>query len=457
MADSLPALVIGAGVSGLACACALRKSGVDAHVLEASPRAGGVIESVRRDGFLLELGPQSFSGTAPLLDLCRELGIESQLQRAPERAPRFVLIDGALRPVPLSPPAFFSSSFVGAGTKLAILRDLFGRTSPPVAEESIGAFVRRKFSPELLEKLIGPFVSGIYAGDPEKLSLSAAFPQLYEAEASAGSVLRGVMRASKRNKSAGQQRPLLLSFRDGNETLPRTIAQKLGSALHLGARVSTVRCSSPASTFFVTASVDGSERVLTTQNLILASPTDVAATLLVELSREFRTTLAEVEYAPVAVVSLGYRKSDVGRSLEGFGFLVPRSAGLQILGSVWNSSLFPGRAPDGHALLTSFVGGATNPPAARFSPAQLTALVHRELSPILKITNPPVFSHVTVYERAIPQYNLGHATRMKTLDTISAQCPGLFFAGNYLRGPAIGACAEQAQEVAAQVVRRLNP
>jgi oxygen-dependent protoporphyrinogen oxidase len=128
------------------------------------------------------------------------------------------LIDGALRPVPLSPPAFFSSSLVSAGTKLAFLRDLFGRTAPPVAEESIGAFVRRKFSPELLEKLVGPFVSGIYAGDPEKLSLSAAFPQIYEAEASGGGVLRGFLRASKRNKSAGQQRPALLSFRKRNSS-----------------------------------------------------------------------------------------------------------------------------------------------------------------------------------------------------------------------------------------------
>jgi protoporphyrinogen/coproporphyrinogen III oxidase len=456
MTDSLSALVVGAGISGLACAHALRKSGVDAHVLEASPRVGGLIQSVRQDGFLLECGPQSFSGTGPLLQLCRELGIENQLLRAPEHAPRFVLIGGGLRPVPLSPPAFFLSGFVSAGTKWAILRDMFGRSTPSAAEESITAFVCRKFSPELLEKLVGPFVSGIYAGDPEKLSLSAAFPQLREAEASAGSVVRGMIRAAKRDRTAGQQRRELLSFRDGNETLPRALAEKLGTALHLGARVSAIRCPAPAQ-FVVTASINGSERTFATPNLILATPTEAAATLLSELSPEFHAPLDGIEYAPVAVVSLGYRKSDVRRSLEGFGFLVPRSAGLQILGSVWNSSLFPGRAPDGHALLTSFVGGATNPAAVRLSPDQLTALVHRELSPILKLAQPPVFSHATVYERAIPQYNLGHATRMKTLDTISAKLPGLFFAGNYLRGPAIGACVEHAQELAAQAIRRLKP
>ena len=456
MADSFSALVIGAGISGLACAYVLRKSGVDAHLLEASPRAGGVIRSVRQDGFLLELGPQSFGGTAPLLQFCRELGIASQLEYAPERAPRFVLIDGALRPVPLNPPAFFLSSFVGIGTKLTILREMFGRTTPPAAEESISAFIRRKFSPDLLDKLVGPFVSGIYAGDPEKLSLSAAFPQLHEAEASAGSVLRGMIRAARRDKKAGQPRRELLSFRDGNETLPRTLAEKLGTALHLGVRVSTIHCSAP-SQFRVTTSTDGSERVFATQNLILATPADDAATLLSELTRDFQPPLTEIEYAPVAVISLGYRKSDFGHSLEGFGFLVPRSAGLQILGSVWNSSLFPSRAPDGQVLLTTFVGGATNPAVARLSPNQLVALVHRELTPILKIAQPPLFSQATVYERAIPQYNLVHANRMKTLHTTTARFPGLFFAGNYLRGPAIASCIERAQEVASQVLSRLNP
>jgi oxygen-dependent protoporphyrinogen oxidase len=455
MADSLPALVVGAGISGLACAHALRQSGVDAHVLEASSRAGGTIQSIHRDGFLLELGPQSFSGTAPLLQLCRDLAIEGQLAEAPPRAPRYVLIDGALRPVPLSPPAFFSSGFVGVRTKWAILRDALGRSAPPAQEESVAAFVRRKFSAELLERLVGPFVSGIYAGDPEKLSLAAAFPQLHEAEESAGSVVRGMIRAAKRHKQSGQQRPALLSFRDGNATLPGALAKKLGSPLHLGAHVSTIRRSSRPEQFLVNTSVNGTERTFSTHNLVLATPTDVAARLLADLSRDFCTPLAEIEYAPVAVVSLGYRASDISHSLDGFGFLIPRSSGLQILGSVWNSSLFPGRTPTGNVLLTSFVGGAANPAAARLLPEQLVATVHRELSPILEIAQPPGFSHTTVYERAIPQYNLGHLARIKALEATRANFPGLFFAGNYLRGPAIGACVEQAQAVASQILRRL--
>jgi protoporphyrinogen/coproporphyrinogen III oxidase len=455
VADSLPALVIGAGISGLACAYALRQSGIDAHMLEAAPSAGGIIQSVQHDGFLLELGPQSFSATTSLLQLCRDLAIADQLVEAPPRSPRFVLIDGVLRPVPLSPPALFSSGFVGTSTKWAILRDACGRTAPPAEEESIAAFVRRKFSPELLEKLVGPFVSGIYAGDPEKLSLRAAFPQLYEAEATAGSVVRGMMRATKGKKGPGQQRPALLSFRDGNAGLPRAIAGKLGSALHLNARVNAIQRSSPTGQFLVSATVEGAKRSFTTENLVLAAPTDEVAALLADVSSEFQRPLTEIEYAPVAVVPLGYRTSDIGRPLDGFGFLVPRSSGLQILGSVWNSSLFPGRTPAGHALLTSFVGGATNPGAVRLSSQQLASIVHRELSPILKIAQPPVFSHGAVYERAIPQYNLGHLRRLSALEATRANIPGLFFAGNYLRGPAIGACVEQAHAVAAQISSRL--
>jgi oxygen-dependent protoporphyrinogen oxidase len=457
MADSLPALVVGAGISGLVCAHTLRSSGVDAHVLEASQRPGGLIESLRKDGFLLELGPQSFSTTEPLHRLCQDLGIERQLVEAPPRVPRFVLIAGALQPVPLSPPAFFASSLVSSATKWSILRDIFGRSSPPVEEESISAFVRRKFSAELLEKLAGPFVSGIYAGDPDKLSLRAAFPQLYEAELSAGSVVRGVIRSARQSKQPGERRRTVQSFQEGNETLIRVLAQKLGSALHLGTRVTAIKLSSRPPQFTVSALVNGSELIFAAQNLILAVPTDAAAVLLAGLSADLSRALGAIEYAPVAVVSLAYRKSDIGHDLAGLGFLVPRSAGLQVLGSVWNSSLFPARAPDEHVLITSFVGGATNPAALSLGAEQLAALVHREIGPILGCAHPPSCSHVKLCERAIPQYNLGHLERMAAIEKTRSSFPGLIFAGNYLRGPAVGACVEQAQVVASQVIRRLKP
>jgi protoporphyrinogen/coproporphyrinogen III oxidase len=176
--------------------------------------------------------------------------------------------------------------------------------------------------------------------------------------------------------------------------------------------------------------------------LVLATPANVAGALLRDVNAAFEPVLAGIEYAPVAVVSLGYRRQDVGHSLDGFGFLVPRSSGLRVLGSVWNSSLFPERAPAGHVLLTSFVGGATDPGAAKLSSDELAALAHREVAPFLQIRAAPVFSHVQVYRRALPQYNLGHEEHLIALERLRGALPGLFLVGNYFRGPAIGNCVE---------------
>jgi oxygen-dependent protoporphyrinogen oxidase len=450
------ALVVGGGISGLVCAYSLRKAGIDAQLLEASSRPGGVIRSERRDGFLVELGPQSFSGTAPLLELCRELAIDGQLMQAPPRAPRYVLVGGALRKVPLSPPAFFVSSLLSAVAKWRVLRDLLGTSQPPEHDESVAAFVRRKFSPEMLEKLVGPFVSGIYAGDPEQLSLRAAFPQLNEAEKSAGSVLRGMMRAAKAKKGP-RERPALLSFREGNETLIRALATRLGPALRCGVEVRGIRLGNAgaADKFEAHFTADGHKEIIGAGNLVVAAPTNVASKLLGGPDISFERPLGGIAYAPVAIVSLGYRKSDVGHPLEGFGFLVPRSAGLEILGSVWNSSLFPNRAPDGKVLLTSFVGGATNPQAVRRSSEALASLVHREIAPVLEIRQEPVFSNVEIYHRAIPQYNLGHGERIAALEALRAKYPGLWLTGNYLRGPAIGSCVEQALTVAGEISKQV--
>ena len=443
MTSSVPAIVVGAGISGLVCAYALRKGGVEAQVLDASPRAGGVIGSEVRNGFLLELGPQSFSGTAVLRSLCTELGIADQLVHAPPGAPRYVLIEGALRAVPLNPAAMLTSSLLSARTKWRIARDAFGTTRAPEEDESIAAFVRRKFGEELLDRLVAPLVSGIYAGDPERISLRAAFPQLYEAEKSAGSAIRGMMRAA-RSRKGPRERPTLLSFRGGNETLVRALAERIGSRLRLGTEVLGIRARREAGTirFEVRFRQAGSEQITVAERLVLAAPAEVAGALLRDVNAAFEPVLGGIEYAPVAVVSLAYRREDVGHSLDGFGFLAPRSSGLRVLGSVWNSSLFPERAPTGHVLLTSFVGGATDPGAAELSSGDLAALVHREVAPVLHIRAAPVFSHVQIYRRALPQYNMGHGERLLALERLRGDLPGLFLVGNYFRGPAIGNCVE---------------
>jgi oxygen-dependent protoporphyrinogen oxidase len=449
----VPALVVGGGISGLVCAYALRQAGIDAQLVEASERPGGVIHSVTRDGYLLELGPQSFSSTPALRELCAGLGISSELLQAPPHAPRYVLIDGVLRPVPLSPPALFMSSLISVSTKWALVRDILGKSIPPDGDESVANFVRRKFSPQLLDRLVGPFVSGIHAGDPERLSVRSAFPQVYEAEKSAGSVVRGMLRLAKSSKGP-PERPTLQSFREGNETLVRALANKLGPALLSETCVTGISCQNVGS-FDIRLERHGAAESVSARSLILATPTDVTARLLSRLDSSFESLLSSIECVPVAVVSLGYRKKDVGNSLNGFGFLVPRSARLRVLGSVWNSSLFPGRAPEGYALLTSFVGGATDRAVATLEPQELVSLVHREISPLISVESEPFFSNATIWRRALPQYDLGHGDRLAAVAKVCLRFPGLWLTGNYLRGPAIGSCVDRAFAVAEEVCKNL--
>jgi len=408
-----------------------------------------MIHSVEESGFLFETGPQSFSTTARLNALIRELGLTDEFCPAPARAPRYVLVNGKLQPVPLSPPAFLGSSLLKWSTKFSILREPFGKSSPPEPDESIADFVRRKFSEELLSLLVAPFVSGIYAGDPEKISLRAAFPAVHEAEKAAGSVIRG-MKAVAKKRTEPRVKMTLASFRRGNQALISAFAGKLGDSLRIDTRV-TQFSRGANGRFELLANTPSGRDEFQTSQLVVATPTYVAASLLNSLAPAAADALSQIEYAPVAVVSLGYRRADVGHSLNGFGFLVPRSAGLKILGTVWSSSLFPNRTPSDHVQLTSFLGGATDPDTVSLSDSSLVDLTHRELTPVLGLKARPTVSRVTAYERAIPQYNLGHTARITTIHADLANAPGLHVVGNYLRGPAIGACIEQAQEVAESI------
>jgi oxygen-dependent protoporphyrinogen oxidase len=348
----------------------------------------------------------------------------------------------------------------GPVTKLRVLRDILGRSSPPPSDESVAAFTRRKFSRELLDKLVGPFVSGIYAGDPEKLSLRSAFPQLYEAEKTAGSVIRGLLfSAKKRGNSA--EKPTLQTFREGNQTLIHALTANLGSNLRCGVTVQSVGFTTASrgsrtdtSIFEVTVTANDREETLTANRLIIATPAEHAATLLRGVDPQFESALMPIAYAPVAVVSLGYAKSAIRHSLDGFGFLVPRSSGLRILGSVWNSSLFPNRSPDGHVLLTSFTGGATDPGAVSLSESEIVSTVHRELAAVVGISQSPAFSHVQAWQRAIPQYNLGHVQHINQLTQLQSKYQSIRLIGNYLCGPAVGTCVEQSLTVAQEAIKK---
>jgi oxygen-dependent protoporphyrinogen oxidase len=452
MSEPKQVIVIGAGISGLACAFRLKQLGLPVILLEASARVGGLVGSVRKDGFLFESGPQSFQGTEPLLELMREVGIEGELQRADPRATRFIYLRGKLQRIPMTPQALMASSLLGLKSRAKIVSEPFKRTKPPTKEESVADFVRRKFGHEILEYLVAPFVSGVYAGDPEKLSLKAAFPSLEEWEREYGSVLRGAMKSRpEREKRSGP--PPLCSFKDGVGSLANAIAERLGMSVRLGAKVTSVARSA---NYQVCVQCDGRNEMMEAAAVVVSTPAYTAGHIAAQVSSPLMHTLSGVAYAPVAVVACGYYDRQIAEKLDGFGYLVPRSEKVRTLGTVWNSSLFAGRAPAGSVAITSFIGGATDPKIVEHSDDEIAAIVQDENARILQISGSPVASAVWKYPKALPQYNLGHGHVVEAIRDGERANPGLFFCGNYLEGPSLGKCVETANQTALAIQRYLQ-
>jgi protoporphyrinogen/coproporphyrinogen III oxidase len=447
-------VVIGGGISGLACAVRLQQIGVPVTLLESDNHAGGLIGTVEKDGFLFESGPQSFLGTPTLLELIRELGIEGELRKADPRLPRYVLRHGRLREIGMTPQAILTTSLLGAGTKWKIISEPFRRTKPPSEDESIADFVRRKFGHEILEYLVAPFVSGVYAGDPEKLSLRAAFPSLEEWEREYGSVLRGAMK-SRPSKSAAAEGaskgpPPLCSFRRGLSTLTQAMAARLGGNARAGAHVdSLARTETGAGARYqIHLAREGREETIVADQVVIATPAYVAGRLVTGIPAAPAHALSGIAYAGVAVVASGYYGQQARDALNGFGVLIPRSEKHRTLGIVWNSSLFPGRAPSGQFTITSFAGGATDPEMADRPEEEIAAIVEADHAKILGIAGQPVASSVWRHPKALPQYNLGHGHVVRAIRECERATPGLYFAGNYIEGPSIGKCVERAFETA---------
>jgi protoporphyrinogen/coproporphyrinogen III oxidase len=445
--NSPAVVIIGAGISGLACAHFLRKRGVTVRVLEASDRPGGLIHSVEQNGFHFELGPQSFLSSDPLPQLIHDLGIEDEVLTADPRAPRYILRGGKLVQAPMSPFSMIGTPLFGARTKWRLATEILRRAHPPKDEESVASFIRRKFGDDLLDSLVGPMVSGIFAGDPERLSLRSAFPEVECLEREHGSVLRGMLKSRLNKKGKSAPRRSLCSFRDGMETLPRALARSLGPALSYNAPAGSLRRakSDDHAAFEIQFTAGAAAESVSTRAVVLATTCDVAARLLGDLDASFVNVLAAIEYAPVAIVSAGYARTAIATPTEGFGFLVPRTEGLRMLGTVWNSSIFPGRAPEGHVAMATFAGGATDPEICDWPDSKIADHICGELAGVMQINALPVEVRVQRYARALPQYNLGHAASLGRLAMLIASQPGLFVAGNFWAGPSIGACVQWAR------------
>lgn len=425
-------IVVGAGLSGLAAAHALARRGENVLILEASQRPGGVVRTERRGGFLLEVGPNTVRPSAEFLRLIDELGLSSEVVLADPRSPRFIDFGGALHPVPMSAAGFATSRLLSLTGKLRILAEPFVSRGTD-DEESVGGFVARRLGAQVAERLVDPFVGGIFAGAAASLSVSAAFPTLHRWEREHGSLLVGAIteRSKTRPRPTHPGGKGLVSFREGLEALPRALARSLGPALRSGV---SVRAVAPRGGRW-TVSAGGEE--LDCDRVILATPAYGSSTLVSAFAPDAGRALDSVSHPPLAVLHLAWAEASLPRPLAGFGHLVAASPRRRILGAVWSSSLFAGRAPAGRALLTVFLGGSRDPLALELTDDELVAAAARDLSEEGLVRGEPEPVLVTRWPRAIPQYERGHAARMEALAEAERRFPGLRLTGNYRGGVSV--------------------
>lgn len=447
-------VIVGGGISGAAALHWLASAGADVVLVESRRRLGGVIGSRRNElGALIESGPNSIQLNVPQLDqLIADLGLEDQVVTAgAEAANRFVMRDGRLLPLPNSPKTFLRTSILSASAKLRLLREPFIPPPSDGVEESIASFVERRLGREVLDFGVNPFVSGVYAGRPERLSMRHAFPRLHALEAEHRSLVRGMMargRAKKKERKKGEvekKRSGLVSFREGMETLLRAIGERWSDRVLLGTPVNALARAGGL------WRVEVGDDVLEARHVIVAADAPAASVLMAPHDAEAADALASIEYAPVAVAASVYDRTAVAHPLDGFGMLLPEVERRTILGTIFSSSLFPERAPEGTVLLTTFIGGARAPSLALAPAAEIETAVHTELRRILGISAKPRSFDLTVWRRAIPQYTIGYGEILGALARAESRLPGLHLLGNYRGGVSVGDCVRTAAELVARI------
>jgi oxygen-dependent protoporphyrinogen oxidase len=446
-----PVVVAGAGISGLALAFELRRLGVPVLVLESDGRAGGKIESERRDGYLCERGPASYlDRSGSITALARALGIEGRVLWASDAAERrLVAADGRLHDTPRTVAEFFRSALLPWRAKLRVSMDLVLPRGPSAhgQEESVAAFAQRRLGAVAGERLLQPLVSGLYAGDPQQVSLPSAFPLVAAMERDRRSFLLAMRRefAAAKAKSA----PRLASFANGLDELTSALAAAVGQDLRLRARV--LRIERQGSGFRMALEEQGAAQTIEADAVVLAIPAHVACGVTAALDGGIADVLARIPYVPVSLVHLGYPASAFARPLDAYGFFVPPSESLRVLGGIFPSQFFQQRAPAGFHLLSVRTGGARHPEALHMPDAELLALADGEVRRLVGLRAGPSFVHIVRHERGLPQYTLGHKDRVASVDAGEQRYPGLFFHGNAYHNAGVPELVLRSTKLAARV------
>lgn len=456
---STDVLVIGAGLSGLVAAYRAKRAGLSVAVFEAGARPGGVIGSERRAGVLYERGPNSGLDTTPLINaMLADLGIAAErVDGSKASSKRYVVRGGHLVALPMSPGAFLRTPLFSVGAKVRLFAEPFIGKASADAEESIAQFVRRRLGQEFLDYAIEPFVAGIYAGDPETLSVPAAFPRLHALEQRYGGLIKGaIMGARERRKKADKSKNAAasFSFRDGMQTLTDALARAVGS---VDCEVTVTRVEKrPDGSFVVAGERFGRSFERVARAVVVATPAYAAAGIVRDLVPAAASALDDIPYPPVTVVASAYRRREVLHPLDGFGFLAPAKERPAVLGTLFSSTMFENRAPSEVAVLTTFVGGRRNPELASAGDAALLSAVQAELERLIGVGAAPMWSEITRWNRAIPQYTMGHLERVARIEEAERAVPGLYFCANYRGGVSIGDCVKAGHATADRVAARLE-
>ena len=451
----LPVAVLGGGITGLTAAWHLQRAGVPVVVYESAPVAGGVVESTCTDGWLHEAGPNSLlEGSADVAAFIDAVGLgPRRLYAAASAKNRYVVRAGRLVAMPTSPLAFLRTPLFSLRAKLGLLGEPFRARGPADDTESVAAFVERRLGREFLDYAVNPFVGGVYAGDPRKLSVRHAFPKLHALEQEHGSLLRGAL---KRRNASGGPKGRIFSFPDGLAELPRALAHSLGGSLRLSHRLNSVRRTDGA--WEIAFESGGTQCTGRFSGVVCALPADALAKIEfsgVPAAAQLRA-LREIEHPPVVSVLTGFQRADVAHPLDGFGLLMPEVERRRVLGVLFSSSLFPGRAPAGHVALTTFVGGVRSPALAALDDDGLRQLVREELGALVGVRGEPVHLSVRRWPRAIPQYTLGYARFKRIFADVEAAAPGLFFGGNARDGISLAHCIESGRRLARAAAARVE-
>ncbi len=466
-------VVIGAGISGLTAAYTLtcqtdaQAPAMEVLLLDASPRAGGVICTYNLDDVILELGPDSFTTQKPsAIKLCESLGIASRILPTDERYRRtFVAYKNKLHPLPdgffmVAPtrilPIIGSSLFSFQG-KLRMAMDLFLPKGDAGLDESLTEFVTRRFGAEVLERVAQPMLGGIYTGDPDRLSMKSVMPRFIELEQKHGSVIAGL--AAERGKhgskpgESGARYSMFVTLDEGMNVLVNALSSKLPpGCLRTKATVEHVKAGVQGRPWDV---VFSDQSALSADAVIIATSAKQAGHMLLSTDSSLSDDLKQIPYASSAVINLIYRRSDIPHALDGFGFVVPRKENRSILACSFSSVKWGNRTPADKVLLRVFIGGALQPDLYGFTDEQIECLLWEDLHTYLGLKALPLLSVISRFPDAMPQYNVGHSALVERIDQALTKYDGLSLAGNAYRGIGMPDCIASGQRAAQAVMSAL--